>query len=128
MINNTTNPYVTLAYLLLCHTVVPQVSNTTVYNPYNQKQLIVAFKPYDETQCIQRDAINKMMLLVASESLNFVRLYDSNTMIFRTDWNNEFCIENILQQLPFIDYVEEDIMMNFGNFYWPTNTMIPQTL
>ena len=115
MINNTTNPYVTMTYLLLCHTLVDHqiLSNRTDYNPYDKKQLLVSFKPFNNQLVPTREAINKLMLLVASESLNFVRLHDSNSMIFRTEWNNEFCVENILYQLPFVDYVEEDIRCHY---------------
>ena len=119
MINNTTNPYVTLTYLLLCHTLVDHqsLSNTTDYNPFGQKQLVVSFKSFTNQLIPTKDEINKLMLLIASESLNFVRLYDSNSMIFKTEWNNEFCVENILNKLRFVDYVEEDISMHHCNFY-----------
>ena len=110
--NYNSNPYVTLIMLLFCHTMIQDQSHPA--SPFHQKQIIVTFKN-DNWFCPDKLAINKLMTLMATDILQYVRVLGDNTVIFRLNRNDEFCAESILYKLPFVEYIEEDIMVQHYN-------------
>lgn len=111
MMNYSPNPYVTLIMLLFCHTLIDNIDhtqqNTHMMPMFSQKRILVTFRN-DTTLCPDQKSLMKLVTLLSADIIHYVRMYNDNTVIFQLDYDNEFCAETILQNLPFVEHVEED--------------------